>query len=176
VRLAGFALALLLLVPALQGQAQTEYVRDEIRINLRGGPGDRFQVVRVLVSGDPVTRLDGRGGWVKVRTREGSEGWLPDSYLAQDLPASIALPRLEAKLAQAKARVDQLERELEGRAGAAEETEALLERNAALELQTKDGATRWRTMSVGAAIALAGLVIGALLPRSGGGRSRRIKL
>ena len=56
-RLAGLGLAFLLLAPALQSRAQTEYVRDEIRIKLRDGPSDRFQLVRVLVSGAPVPRL-----------------------------------------------------------------------------------------------------------------------
>ena len=175
-RLAGLGLAFLLLAPALQSRAQTEYVRDEIRIKLRDGPSDRFQLVRVLVSGDPVSRIEQRNGWVKVRTKEGSEGWLPDGYLTQALPASVALPRLEAKLAQARGRVDQLDAELERQRSLVEETEALRARNLALEKESAEGATRWRTMSVGAAIALAGLLVGILLPRSSGGRSRRLKL
>ena len=169
-------LAFAWLALAHSSHAQDQYVRDELRINLRDGPGDGYSVVRVLVSGDPVARLDQRGGWIRVRTGEGSEGWLPQGYLSDAAPASVALPRLESQLAKARTRVQQLEGELANHEEVLQEAEELRTRNASLEQLNDEGSERWRSMTAGAAIALAGVVLGLLLPRSTPARGRRIKL
>ncbi len=168
-------LALVWLALAPTSHAQDQYVRDELRINLRDGPGDGYSVIRVLVSGDAVSQLDQRDGWIRVRTGEGSEGWLPQGYLSNAPPASVALPRLESQLAKARKRVEQLEGELATQGEGLRETGELRARNASLEQLNDEGTQRWRSMTAGAAIALAGVVLGLLLPRSAA-RGRRIKL
>ncbi len=172
----GLILALLVLAMAPASLARNEYVRDEIRINLRAGPGDNFRIVRVVVSGNRVERLGERGGWIRVRTGDGEEGWLPDGYLTTSAPASVALPRAQEKLVQAQSQIQELEQQLVGQREERAEAEALRARNAELEKTNEARVARWRTMAVGAAIALGGLLLGALWPRGGAARSRRIKL
>jgi SH3 domain protein len=176
VRHGSLILASVWLALAQASYAQDLYVRDELRINLRDGPGDGYSVVRVLVSGDPVSLIDQRRGWLQVRTGEGSEGWLPEGYLSEVAPASVALPRLESQLAKARKRVQLLEGEVATKNEVLREVEELRERNAALEELNEEGSERWRNMTAGAAIALAGVVLGLLLPRSAPARGRRIKL
>ncbi len=175
-RARGVLLVLLALAMAPGALAQTEYVRDEIRIKLRDGPGDRFDTVRVVVSGETVSRLEERGDWAQVRTRDGSEGWLPVRFLTPTAPASVALPRIEASLSRARERVVELEGVVAEQTADLEETEALRTRNVELQQESATSASRWRDMGIGAAILLTGLLLGAFSPRSSGNRGRRIKL
>ena len=83
------ALAFALAIPGL---ARGDYVRDELRINMRTGPGTQYRILKALASGDKVSRLDSSGDWIQVRTPEGLEGWVPGGYLSPEPPASLALP------------------------------------------------------------------------------------
>ena len=175
-RYGSLILALVWLALAPPSHAQEQYVGDELRINLRDGPGDGYSVINVLVSGDPVALLAQRDGWIQVRTDEGSQGWLPQGYLSETAPASVALPRLESRLAKTRQRVQQLEGELAKREQALRKAEEPSAQPTSVEQADSDGSDRWRSMTAGAAIALAGVVLGLLLPRTGPARGRRIKL
>ena len=91
------ALALCVTI-GLPGLALADWVRDEVQINMRTGPGTQYRITRVLRSGDPVTRLQSTAQWVKVRTAEGQDGWIPAGYTREEPPASLALPETRAKL------------------------------------------------------------------------------
>lgn len=174
----GLILAALLLSLAPASQAQTDYVRDQIRINMRTGPGNQYRILRVLVSGDEVTKLRETEDWANVRTPDGVEGWVPAGYVSDEVPPSVRLPRLEARLEQSRARVEELESELETHRAAADELEGLRSRNRELEEHntTLTRAAMWRNMATGALIALGGLIVGILWPRDRAARTRRIKL
>ena len=176
VRAAWLCLAILMALAPAAG-ASADYVRDEIRVKMRNGPGERHGSSRVLISGDPVTPLAQRNGWIRVRTQNGEEGWVPSSYLTKNPPASVALPRAEAKLAQAQARLEALEEKFGGQIEAVAELDTLRSRNLALESENIElaGAERWKTLGIGALILLVGFGVGATLAR-GGGRPGRLKL
>ncbi len=95
-----------LLAPPLCGAA--EYIRDEVRINLRAGPGQEFRVLRLLRSGTELARLGADDGWVRVSVSDGQEGWVPQAYVTAEVPPSVALPRIVAKLDVAKGRIGDL--------------------------------------------------------------------
>ena len=177
-RVSGLMLLCLLLAPALPAGAQTVYVRDELRINMRTGPGDRFRILRVLVSGDEVTHLAENDGWINVRTEDGKEGWVPAGYVSAAEPASLLLPRVRAQLARAQARVLEVETKLGAQTETANEIDDLRARNTELQTQNDQllGSARWKSLGIGALIALGGLIVGAMWPRGGAARTRRIKL
>ena len=75
-----------------------QWVRDGIQINMRAGPGNHFRILRVLKSGDGITRLTERDGWVNVRTTNGKGGWVPGNYVSAEMPPSVALPKAKADL------------------------------------------------------------------------------
>jgi hypothetical protein len=51
------------------------------RANLRKGPGGKFDVIGQLSYGTAVVRVGEENQWLKVRTRDGSTGWIHSSLL-----------------------------------------------------------------------------------------------
>src|SRR5215470_8036097 len=98
---------LLLSTPLAAG---ADYVRDEVVVHLRAGAGLEYKILKALKSGDSVTRLSETDDWIQVQTAEGQTGWLPTGYLSADPPPSVALPQVQAQLAQAQGRIDELEK------------------------------------------------------------------
>lgn len=52
-------------------------------LNLRTGPGTRFQIVRPMYNGEAVTLLERTGGWVRVKHESGAIGWAFEKYLVR---------------------------------------------------------------------------------------------
>lgn len=97
----------ILLMPLIAGFAQAleaapRYVSDELKINLRTGQGNQYQILRVLPAGTRVEVLEvnQETGYSRVMAN-GREGWVLTQYL-QDQP--IARDRLAA----AERRMEQL--------------------------------------------------------------------
>jgi SH3 domain protein len=163
-----------LLVPFGAG---ADYVRDELRVILRAGPGTQHARVAVLMSGDEVRSLGENKDWTRVRTADGSQGWIPSKYLRSSPPPVRELPRVEAELGQALEKITGLEERLGEQTRELVELEALRARVADLEAQNTVLArsSYWRTLIAGGAIVLLGMLIGALLPKSRPERPRRLR-
>lgn len=109
--------------------AQTQYVSDDLQINLRTGQGDQYRITKILSSGTRLTVLEqGEGEWVRVRTQGGDEGWVRAQYLQSE-------PVARDRLAQAQARIAELTNQQRNLGG---QTSTLREENQRLssELQT----------------------------------------
>ena len=162
---------------AIPGLARGDYVRDELRINMRTGPGLQYRILKALASGDKVSRLDTSGDWVQVRAPEGLEGWVPGGYLSPEPPASLALPVARSKLSRAESTIGELEQRLAAQAESITELETL--RGQVEELGTENlrlsVSTRWKDYLAGAGLVAVGVLIGLAIPR-GGARTRKIKL
>lgn len=105
---------LLLLVLSSLAQAETRYVSDQLEITLRSGTSTKHQILRVLQSGTPVEILkeDPDSGYVMVRTRNGSQGWVLERFLMNTPSARDRLAAAEAKLARSEAELMKLRDEL----------------------------------------------------------------
>jgi uncharacterized protein YraI len=57
------------------------------RLNVREGPGPDNPVVASVARGEILVRLDEQSGWVKVRTSDGTVGWVSASYVEPVAPA-----------------------------------------------------------------------------------------
>jgi SH3 domain protein len=164
-------------------RAESAWVRSEVRLNVRTGPGSEYRIVAGLKTGDAVTVLRRSDQWTRVRTAAGKEGWIPGGYLSTQPPPRIRLGQLEAETETLRKQVASLEEEgarltdsNEGyqrrETGQREE----LERLAAENRELKAGA-RWPEWITGATILSVGMVVGAILARLGVRRqSRRIRL
>ncbi len=163
---------------AATASAQREYIRDEIRVNMRAGPGLQYRIIKVMVSGEPVHRLGEQDDWVRVSTAEDEEGWVPGGYLSSAVPPSVTLPQVQSKLARADARVGELEQKLKAQAEAIQELESLRERSSELETENSElrWSTGWKSMATGAVVLLVGILIGVAMPRGSARSARRIKL
>ena len=172
--------AALLLALALPAAAHAEYVRDGLRINLRSRPGRQYRILETLSSGDKVSKLAEVDEWIQVRVDNGERitGWVPRGYLTEALPASVSLPRVQTRLDRAQSRITELEAKLGEQTAVVEEVETLRNQNAVLKTENLrlSGSERWRSLGMGALIALGGLLVGVLWPRGSSRSTRRIKL
>lgn len=78
--------------------AQGVYINDVVQVALRTGPGYEHSVVTVLRSGDRVELLDNSGDWSRVRSSEGSEGWVLSRLITDKAPNVLKLKRLEQEM------------------------------------------------------------------------------
>ncbi|MFQ5513587.1 MAG: TIGR04211 family SH3 domain-containing protein [Myxococcota bacterium] len=159
-------------------QGAVIYIRDEVRVNMRSGPGQEYRILRVVRSGDQLRSLEARDDWILVRTPEGEEGWVPARYATEAPPPSVALPTVRAKLDNAQAELEELRARLATQTEALEELGTLKQRNALLEKENRSlvWADTWRKWLTGAGIAAFFLLVGGLWPSGSGSRSRKIKL
>jgi SH3 domain protein len=178
---AGFFLPLLLVAaPAL---AERAWVKDELRLNLRTGPGVQYRIVGVLQTGDAVQILSRGDGWTEVGPENTEKGWIPEGYLQPTPPARVALAEREAESADLEKRLAALT-ESESRLRTAHEEissrdaeqQAEITRLTRENLELRAGA-RWPEWITGAGIVLVGMALGAIVARSSGRRrQQRIKL
>ncbi len=158
---------------AAQADARS-YIRDEIRVNMRAGPGLQYKIIELLTSGDPVRNLGTEQEWTRVRSAAGKEGWVPKGYVTNEPPPSVALPGVQAKLTQATSKIDELTKKLATQATAIQELDELRSSNQELlsEVNELTWSSGWKSMATGAAVIVLGMVIGLLIPRGSGARNR----
>ena len=166
--------------------AETGWVRGEVRLNVRTGPGTEYRIVGVLKTGDSVSVLSRGENWTQVETQQTDglkRGWIPEGYLRAKPPPSI-------RLGQAEARVVELDSAL---ATVQKEAEQL--RTAHADLASQDGSqqaqikeltmenmelragARYPEWITGASIFAAGMVLGAWIHRNSARRQpTRIRL
>src|SRR5262245_66159554 len=89
---------------AASASAETAWVKDELRLNLRTGPGNEYRIKGFIKTGDSVTVLSRREGWVQVRTPSADlgDGWIEDGFLSAELPAALRLDRMKTETAEAR--------------------------------------------------------------------------
>jgi SH3 domain protein len=161
--------------------AEVGWVEDEVRLNLRTGPGNQYRIVDSIETGDSVEILERGDGWIQVKA-DGKQGWVPDGYLISDPPARVKLARIEAEAEQLRARAQQLNDDTEKLRGenlqlASRESE----QRAELERLTRDNArlsagVRWPEWIAGACILAVGMGLGALLRGSARRQTPKIRL
>jgi uncharacterized protein YgiM (DUF1202 family) len=170
--------AALCLAPA----ARADWVRDEVRIHVRSGAGFEYRILKTLKTGDEVARLGtlttGSGEWARVRTSEGVEGFVEAGYLMREVPAVLELPRTTARLEKAEKRVAELETQVAEQGRGLQELDFARAHAKALETENErlTSGALWWTFFAGAAVALAGIGLGVVIPRGSAARARRIKL
>ncbi len=174
----GLALLSLALLWATPARAAADYIRDEVRVNMRTGPSSEHRILRVLRSGEAVAELGKDDGWMLVRTEDGKQGWVPTTYVTSEVPASVSLPKIQAQLDEARAWIEELSTQIQAQAEAMAEIEGMRARNTELEARSLrlTRSDTWKNWFTGAAIAALFLAIGAMWPRGGPQRTRRIRL
>jgi SH3 domain protein len=101
-------LALSLVLGPLSAFAATMYISDELTVPLRRGPSNGHKIINAaLPSGLALEVLgeDSAAGFTRVRTPNGTEGWVPTQYLTNQ-------PAAKDRLAAATKRIETLEAQL----------------------------------------------------------------
>ncbi len=108
------SLLLLFLCALSQAEAETRYVTDQCNVAMRKGEGLKYKISRMLPSGTmlEVTGASEGSGYVKVRTPEGTVGYVAATELQAEPPARDRLAVLEARLVELQQAPDTLARQL----------------------------------------------------------------
>jgi SH3 domain protein len=170
------------LIAAAPALAETGWVKDELRLNVRTGPGVQYRIVGVLQTGDSVQILSRAEGWTEVRPDNVEKGWIPEGYLQPTPPARVTLAEREAEAAALEKRLAALTKtesqlrasyeEVSSRDARQQDEISRLTRE---NLELRAGA-RWPEWITGAGIVLVGMILGAIVARGSGRRQPRIKL
>ena len=83
------------------------YVTDQFKITMRQGAGLRYQIVRMLSTGDrlQVVQQDAQSGYTEVSTQDGAQGWVLTRYLMDHPTARAQLAQASQSLEQANAKL-----------------------------------------------------------------------
>lgn len=105
-----FALILFTAIAAGAAQADTQYVSDMLIITLREGKSIGSKVIKRLKSDDPVSVLAIGEKYMKIRTKDGYEGWVSKKYITPVKPKSEIMAGLKNELSQLRTKVKDLEK------------------------------------------------------------------
>jgi SH3 domain protein len=177
--------AAILAFAAVAAAAETAWVKDELRLNLRTGPGSEYRIKGFIKTGDSVTVLSRREGWVQVRSPDAElgDGWIEDGFLSAEPPAAMRLDRMKTETAEARGQFGSLServKQLEAENGKL--TEADTTQKEELETLTRDNmelraGARWPEWITGACLLAVGMLMGAIVQSVNGRRARpRIRL
>lgn len=163
--------------------AQRAWIKGEVRLNLRSGPGTNYRILAGVKTGDALTVLDRQERWTKVRTAEGKSGWIPAGYLDTNPPPTVRLEQLETESKELREQLEKIDGEAkelrssnESLSSSDVEKTNEINRLTRENLELRAGA-RWPEWITGALILSTGMVLGALLSRlSVRGRRQRIRL
>ncbi len=176
------ALWVLTVAPVSTAAAARSWVKGDVLLNVRAGPGTEHRPLGAITTGDPVEILDQSNGWTRVRSDAAGEGWIPSGFLQEEPPAVVRLEQVEAEATTLRQRVNELSAEAESlraaqeqAAGAvkeqAQEIERLSAENASLQSDVI-----WPVLLTGASILMTGGLVGAWA-RGGARRSaQRVRL
>jgi len=178
----GLGLALGLLGPQAS-TAERAWIKGEVRLNLRSGPGTNYRILAGVKTGDVLTVLARQESWTQVRTAEGKAGWIPAGYLDATPPPTLRLEQLETESTELREQLEKIDGEARELRSSNETLSASdveqaneINRLTRENLELRAGA-RWPEWITGALILSTGMVLGALLSRiSARGRRQRIRL
>jgi SH3 domain protein len=179
---AGLVTAALLVAPG-GARAEAAWIKEELRLNLRSGPGVQYRIMGVVETGDAVQVMKRGNGWTQVRVADLGDGWIPEGYLQPEPPAAVRLAQSEAQTAEFRSQFESLvEKSSALEAQNKELTQRDTEQRTEIESLTRENmelhaGARWPEWITGAGILGAGMVMGAILHAVTGRRQRpRIRL
>lgn len=95
--------------------AEQRYVVDTIVVSLREGPSSKFKAIKTVQTGQAMEVLESKDNFLRVRTPEGDEGWLPSQYVASQPTSANLVQELEAKVNLLSAQNEQLTAQIAGK-------------------------------------------------------------
>lgn len=154
------------------------YLNDSIKIMLRSGKGADYRIIAMPTLGQKITVLEKAEGWVKIRTENGTEGWVLSRFVGYEVPYRIRFETLNQEhqknsrersvIDQENARLAKENREMAQRLKTevgemASKVEKLTRENRILRDEVSNRLIKW--FLAGAGVLFFGLLIGYALKR-----------
>lgn len=101
-RAVSLVIAMTTLLLCSTAAAETLYVTDQLYLGLYASKEASGRPLSTVVSGTPLNVLERGARVAKVRTPDGSVGWVKTAYLVADKPARLIVSQLQAQTDTAK--------------------------------------------------------------------------
>lgn len=105
-------MSLALLGMTAAAQAETVYVAERIRLNMRAEIEETSPIVKTIETGVPLEVLVRADRFAQVRDPQGMVGWIEARYLTDESPTRIRVVKLEEELAKSRAQTTELQAQL----------------------------------------------------------------
>lgn len=86
----------------LPAAAETMYVVDELVITLRQGMSNKHKILKTLKTGTALEVLEEVDSYLRVRTEDGTEGYVLRQYISSKLPCIVRSNKLETENSKLK--------------------------------------------------------------------------
>jgi SH3 domain protein len=110
--------------------AETGYVIDYTKVNIRSGPSTGHRVIATLSSGHPLKVIETQGDWTHVDFRESGdstkEGWILSRYLMTRLPWELKAQSLNQENTRLRQKLAPIEKTLEEKTATEQDLETKL--------------------------------------------------
>lgn len=90
--------------------SQTVYIDDMLRVGIRSKPYSNEAPIKVVTTGEKLEVLEREGGYLRVRTDEGTEGWINGTYATEEIPARERVKMLVEERDRLAAALDDLQK------------------------------------------------------------------
>jgi len=98
----------MLFFTVMTAQAEMQYVGDTLRVGVRAEADHSLSSIAVIVTGTAVDVLEKKGGFLRIRTQAGVEGWVKSRYLGVRKPAKLVLDEVRKSEQTLKAELEQI--------------------------------------------------------------------
>jgi len=95
---------------AMQAEADTLYVSDQLVITLRQGKSTQHKILKTLKTGTPMEVLEEGPAYFKVRISDGTEGYVLRQYITSQPPKTLRIKELEIENSTLQKKVGELEK------------------------------------------------------------------
>jgi SH3 domain protein len=106
-------LALLIIASGVivpSAEADTRYVGDQLIITLRQGKSTKHRILKTLETGTPVEILEEDSSYLRVRTSDGTEGYVLRQYISSNPPKTQRIDELEVEKSVLQKKNSELEK------------------------------------------------------------------
>ena len=95
-----FSAVFILAALVASAYADTRYVSDMLVISVRDGQRKDAAVLGYIKTATPVDILEENGDYLKIKTKDGLEGWVLSKYIVSEKPKALIIEDLKKKIEQ----------------------------------------------------------------------------
>lgn len=140
------------------GSAETYYITNDVKVNIRTGTGTQYNIIAMLKPGKLVELLERGTEWSQIKLHDEREGWILTRFLTSTEPNYLELKRLRKSYNKLK---DEAAGFLELKENYDETALRLSEHTEQIEKLNKELTHKYITAGLcGAGILLLGFIIG----------------